>query len=446
MSRPFEIFKLAKANVLKQWQNLTSNPAGVKLKDFPSAFLQATVELFSGFGTGALPADLITIAGSINDQILVFLTTLNYRAEEFPNLAFQSMNPNTAVGYPNDAISALSGAFREPARATQFIGVVTGSANLVIPSLSLVISTNNANNKNYTYINPETITLNSAGKANAVFVCQTNGETPLAPNVQWVYDSFIQGLSSVTNTDINQITIGNDATTDPQLKVKRQVAINRRANCGMDSIEGSIVSDPILSQQITTALVVINNSSSVHTYPDNSDVSAVYTLPAYTVCVAVAMPNIDANKQALAEILQRNITGCNTGYPIESTCPEGVKKYVDYQRGRLTKRFYYIVPQPVNIQFLVTYRPIGFIDPDMEKKIKTAIITQFNDGTLIDDERVVGGVPFYVETFAASIQDLRLYNSLVQMKIENGEFAKTLCTPIWQLPVCTEDNISVVTK
>lgn len=441
--RPQTIFDIAKRKVMARWNEIASNPAGVKVSTFPDAYMRAVDELIASFGVGVLPADLITIAGSINDQIIIFLTTLNYRAESFPALAFQALNPNTATGYPNDAISALSGAFRIPARPTNFICNVEGSAGAVVPSLT-PITTVITNATNYTYINPEPIVLNAQGKGSGVFMCTTDGEIPLLPNTVWQCDAYVQGISSFNNPPENMITLGNDATTDAELHQIRDQAMYRKARCGLTAIEGAILADDTLRSQLTTVNVEINNTSSAKGFPQIPDTQAVYTIPAYTAVIAVAMPDTPENAQALGAILWQNMTACNTGYPVD--CPDDVKKSVQYvYKPQKTKQFFYIIPKEIVIEFTVIYQIQGYIDPNVETQIKNAIITQFRQGT-IDDPRVIGGDPFFVNTFINAIKFLKLYNEQVYMNIVGQQFADTICTPIWQLPVCNENNIHVVAR
>lgn len=442
-----QIFAIAKQKVIERWGVLTSNPAGVKVNPPPDAYMKAVAELTASFGVGVLPADLITIAGSINDQIIIFLTTLNYRAEAFPALAFQALNPNTATGYPNDAISALSGAFRIPARPTVFICNVEGSAGAVVPSLT-PITTVITNATNYTYVNPDPIVLNEQGKGSGVFICTTDGEIPLLPNTKWQCDAYVQGVSTFTNPTDNMITIGNDATTDAELHYIRQFAIYQNANGGMSSIQGKIYADANLSSQITTALVQINNNNADQGFPENPDIDSVYTIPKWTIVVAVAMPDTDQNAQYLAKILWQNTTGCKTGYPLDCPTDPKIQKSVLYEyTPNEFKTFKYIIPQELLIEFSVSYQITGYKDPSLDSQIKELIINQFRKGT-ISVPRVVGGLPFFVQTFRDILTPLKLYNLQLFMKITGDQykFQEIICTAIWRLPVVTEDSIFITAR
>lgn len=148
--------------------------------------------------------------------------------------AYNSKDPNKAVGIDLDVIGSLTGAKRSQGTPSVASITMTGVPGTFVPAGTRVESTANGSR----WALDQSYTLDGTGMAVANFTCIAVGPTEAPTGTITRIVDTVGGLTSVNNP--TPATPGTDVENDSAFRVKRATAVGRPGNNQVDSMYGEL--------------------------------------------------------------------------------------------------------------------------------------------------------------------------------------------------------------
>lgn len=374
--------------------------------DVQNLFLQAwpTLNIDDATPQGQLITSLTQIIASKNAQML-------YVINQF--------NPSNADEPWQDAIGNLYFLERKPATPTIVNCLCTGLSGTVLPGLDSSSEPAQAQSSNgQIYVCVSTTTIPADGSVMAQFQCATLGPIPApADTVNKIYRQII-GWDTVNNPASGIIGVAQENRFEYEERRKNSLAL-----FGTGSRE-AVYSKVYNVSGVTDAAVVENDTSEPKTIQGVALVrNSIY------VCV-----NGGDNTDIATAIYNGKSGGCATNGSVSVPITDPISGSVNTM---LFDR-----PQSVDIKIQVTVDADTGVSDDVVALIKQAIINNFNgtDGA----ERITIGQTIYASRFYCPIISAGLNIISVEIGFLNGAYGDLVSFNLNQLPVLSENNITVV--
>lgn len=186
--------------------------------------------------------------------------------------AYNSKDPNKAVGVDLDTICALTGSSRSEGTPSNAPVTLVGTAGTLVPAGKRVEST--VNGSRWTL--DQTVTL-TGGTATTTATCTVTGPTQADIGTLTRIVDVVGGWSGVTNPTV--ATPGTDAQLDSSLRVERATAVGRPGNNQIDSMLGELFA----VSGVRRVKIYENETNSAAVDPVNNP----WGLPAHSITILV---------------------------------------------------------------------------------------------------------------------------------------------------------------
>lgn len=186
--------------------------------------------------------------------------------------AYNSKDPNKAVGVDLDTICALTGTKRSEGTPSNVTVTLTGTAGTVVPAGKRIESI--ANGSRWTL--DETVTL-TAGTATTTATCTVTGPTQADIATLTSIVDIVGGWTTVSNPSV--ATLGTDEQIDSSLRVERATAVGRPGNNQIDSMYGELYA----VSGVRRVKIYENDTNSAAVDPVNNP----WGLPAHSISIIV---------------------------------------------------------------------------------------------------------------------------------------------------------------
>lgn len=283
-----------------------------------------------------------------------------YSLDETLMQAYNSKDPNKAVGADLDIICAITGSKRSPGSKSSVALTISGTPGSIIQAGT----TYESSSQGTRWTQGQTFTLDSAGAASVNATCTVIGPTEADAGTIDRIVTVVAGLSTVTNP--SPATPGTDAQTDSELRVTRAASVGRPGSNQIDSLIGNIY-----AVNGVRRVKVYENSTPLDTVsPDNP-----YGLPAHSFA-AIVDGGTDYDV-ALAIYLKKNpgVRMARPGTPVTVLITSPVYP-TNQQNIRFSRPFY------VDAVVALTVKNDGTLPSTISDELKAAII-DFGEGDLI---------------------------------------------------------------
>jgi len=261
-------------------------------------------------------------------------------------------NPDIATTAWLDSLCALCGIQRLQATFSSVTCTCYGSSGVVIPTGTIIQSTNG---DNFSLLNQ--ITIGSGGTIDGTFIAINSGPIPVTVGSVNKIINQVYGWDSVNNQEDG--IIGNSLQTDASLRASRTALLNNYGSASIGSIYSNLVQG--LSLPNNYVLVFENNSATPIS-------KAGITMVAHSIAVIV-VTTTDKYPTVAQIIFNKKCPGVNQNGNTTYT-------YTDHISGsEFVAEF--IIPIPTALQVNISY-PIGTYPSDFTANIQQAIVNNFN--------------------------------------------------------------------
>jgi hypothetical protein len=186
--------------------------------------------------------------------------------------AYNSKDPNKAVGVDLNVICALTGTTRSEGTPSNVVVTLTGTAGTIVPAGKRIESSTNGSR----WTIDETVTL-TAGTATTTATCTVTGPTQADIATLTGIVDVVGGWTGVNNPSV--ATPGTDEQLDSSLRIERATAVGRPGNNQIDSMYGE--------------LYAVSGVRRVKIYENDTNSAAFdavnnpYSLPAHSISIIV---------------------------------------------------------------------------------------------------------------------------------------------------------------
>ncbi|MGS1116032.1 baseplate J/gp47 family protein [Castellaniella sp. UC4442_H9] len=267
--------------------------------------------------------------------------------------AWASKDPEKAAGIDLDAISSITGTFRNPGTPSNVDLTFTGVSGSQILAESIVEAADTGSR----WITDQTFTVPAGGTVVVPAHCDQTGPVQAEPGTITRIITTIAGVSAVTN--VNPATPGTDPESNSGLRIRRRLAVGRPGNNQVDSLYGE------LSNTAGVRRVKIYNNPTGSASVD-ADLNP-HGLPAHSNTILV--DGGIASDIAMAIYLKKNpgvfLNGDGTVIQEWVTSPT-----IATHQQLIT----FGIPTYVDVVVAVNIKDDGTLPDDLETQIKAAII------------------------------------------------------------------------
>lgn len=428
--------------ILKQLQtkfDAGNSASGTPSETLPESYIEVLNWIESSFNQDLKSANGLAVGGTVMDQLVMAIAPMYLMNQNLPIWLRNSLNPNTATGAGRRMICQIMNVPIEESRPTIVRLQVKGEANTVVAPLSLLISTPDTSNPDLKIqlYNLDTITLDSTGSAMADFVCQQWGNVVILPINVYTIISQVAGVNEVVYNALQSSTVdvGQEEDTDEELKNRTFLLINQQAKNGYSVLESELIAN---LPNATAIVTMINNTDSQVLFPNDQGATTLYSNS--IVCSLSCEDNLD-NRNAIAKTLYYN-RAMPYRYPVN--IPDICKKTAPYTdtATNITYEFPWVQTTPIKVYFTVNIKESHSNYAISDQTIKDAIKNQFEHGGY-DHNKVVQGIPFYLQWFDQALSTLGLPSYDITMSFVDKINKTILCSPIWELPTVEDATISI---
>lgn len=336
--------------------------------------------------------------------------------------AYNSKDPNKAVGVDLAIIGELTGAYSSKGSRSSVSLVLGGVAGTLVAANSIFESRTTGSR----WVIEQAFTLNSMGTATVEAFSSEIGAIQADPNTINNIVTTVGGLVTVNNP--SAATLGTEQESDASFRIKRNLSVGRPGNNQIDSLYGELFAVPEVRR--------------VKVYENDTDTTDADGLPPHSTATLVDGGTDD--DIALAIYLKKNPGHelYQAGTPVEVlvTSPR-------YPTNRKLIKF----SRPIYVDMTVELTIVndGNLPDDIEDLIKTAYV-DFGAGNLIDPSVGFKSLGFdigedvpYFTMFTPANKVLGLYgNSFVQSLILNSD-TENVDIAFNELSRWTDSNITV---
>jgi hypothetical protein len=416
-----------------------NSASGIPSETLPESYIEVLNWIESSFNQDLKSANGLAVGGTVMDQLVMALAPMYLMNKNFPIWLRNSLNPNTATGAGRRMICQIMNVPVEEARPTIVTLQVKGDANTVVAPLALLISTPDTSNPvvKIQLYNLDTITLDNTGSAMADFVCQQWGNIIIIPSNVYTIISQVAGVNEVVYnaSQSSTVDVGQEEDTDEELKNRTFISINQQAKNGYSVLENELIANLPNAAAIVT---MINNTDSIGVFPNSQGATQLFSNS--IVCSLSCEDNLE-NRNAIAKTLYYNRT-MPYKYPVD--IPDINKKTANYADDKMdvTYIFPWVQTTLIKVYFNINIKESHSNYAISDQTIKDAIKQQFQHGGY-DHNKVVQGIPFYLQWFDQALSTLGLPSYDITMSFVDKINKTILCSPIWELPTVEDATIAI---
>jgi uncharacterized phage protein gp47/JayE len=319
--------------------------------------------------------------------------------------AYNSKDPNKAVGLDLDIICALTGTTRSEGTPSNVTVTLTGTAGTVVPAGRRIESATTGSR----WLTDQTVTL-TAGTATTTATCTITGPTQADIGTLTNILDIVGGWSAVTNPSV--ATPGTDEQLDASLRAERATSVGRPGNNQIDSMLGEVFAVP----GVRRVKIYENDTNSATVDPVNNP----WGLPAHSISVIVDGGAIADVGMAIYVKKNPGVLLNQSGTPLSTTV-------VSPKYPTNSKLIRWATPIYVDMIIAVTLKNDGTLPSNIADLIDEAFL-EFTVGTLIpagdgfkQNGFDIGETVPYSTLYTPVNQVIGQYgNSYVQSMIVNG--------------------------
>jgi hypothetical protein len=416
-----------------------NSASGVPSETLPESYVEVLNWIESSFNQDLKSANGLAVGGTVMDQLVMALAPMYLMNKNLPIWLRNSLNPNTATGAGRRMICQIMNVPIEEVRPTIVKLQVKGEANTVVAPLSLLISTPDTSNPvvKIQLYNLDTITLDNTGSAMADFVCQQWGNIIIQSDNVYTIISQVAGVNEVVYnaSQSSTVDVGQEEDTDEELKNRTFLLINQEAKNGYSVLESELIAN---LPNATAVVTMINNTDNVGVFPNNQGATTLFSNS--IVCSLSCEDNLE-NRNAIAKTLYYNRV-MPYKYPVDmDPIYRKTAAYTD-RATNITYEFPWVQTTPIEVYFTIIIKESHSNYAISDQTIKDAIKQQFEHGGY-DHNKVVQGIPFYLQWFDQALSTLGLPSYDITMSFVNKINKTILCSPIWELPVVKDSTITI---
>lgn len=216
---------------------------GVIVADAGTILNEVSTEYQDTFGQQLVVPDSLTPTGASTPQGLLIISEALARIAVANNNAAlaNQINPNVSGGIFLDAIMALTGIARTPARSSTVFATVNGVSGTIIPAGSQASETGSGNNNVFQTVIDVTIPV-AGFISNVEFQSVLTGQIPCDAGTLTTIISNVLGWESITlNT---QAVLGADTQSDVQARIFRNFTLASQGSAVAEAIIAGILQVP----------------------------------------------------------------------------------------------------------------------------------------------------------------------------------------------------------
>lgn len=319
--------------------------------------------------------------------------------------AYNSKDPNKAVGLDLDIICALTGTTRSEGTPSNVTVTLTGTAGTIVPAGRRIESATTGSR----WVTDQTVTL-TAGTATTTATCTITGPTQADIGTLTNILDIVGGWSAVTNPSV--ATPGTDEQLDASLRAERATSVGRPGNNQIDSMTGELFA--VLG--VRRVKIYENDTNSATVDPVNNP----WGLPAHSISVIVDGGAIADVGMAIYVKKNPGVLLNQSGTPVSTTV-------ISPKYPTNTKLIRWATPIYVDMIIAVTLKNDGTLPANIADLIDEAFL-EFTAGTLIpagdgfkQNGFNIGEAVPYSTLYTPINQVIGQYgNSYVQSLIVNG--------------------------
>lgn len=362
-----------------------------------------------------LNTDDATPAGQLITALSEIIATKNAQMLYVIN----QFNASNASMPWQDAIGNLYFLERKAATATLVNCVCTGLEGTILPGLDSSSEPAQAQSSSgEIYVCTSTGTIPASGSITLQFQCMTLGPVQApAGSVNKIYRQII-GWDTVDNPSSGTVGVAQENRLEYEERRKNSLALY-----GTGSRES--VYSKVYNVDGVTDLIVAENDTS-----DSKTIQGV-ALVRNSIYVCV---NGGQNDDIAYAIYEGKSGGCATNGSVSVTVEDPITGGVNI--------ILFDRPQSVDIKIQVTVDADTGTSDDIVKLIKQAVLDDFNG--LDGSQRITIGQTIYASRFYCPIQSAGINIISLEIGKLDGSFGDIVSFNLNQLPVLSEDNITVV--
>jgi hypothetical protein len=416
-----------------------NSASGIPSETLPESYQEVLNWIESSFNQDLKSVNGLAVGGTVMDQLVMALAPMYLMNQNLPIWLRNSLNPNTATGAGRRMICQIMNVPIEGARPTIVKLQVKGDANTVVAPLALLISTPDTSNPELKIqlYNLDTITLDNTGSAMADFVSQQWGSVIIEASNVYTIISQVTGVNEVVfnASQSSTVDIGQEEDTDEELKNRTFITINQEAKNGYSVLESELIAN---LPNATAIVTMINNTDNIGVFPNSQGATTLYSNS--IVCSLSCEDNLD-NRNAIAKTLYYN-RAMPYKYPVNM--PSIYQKTATHTdtATNIDYIFPWVQTTPIKVYFNVNIKESHSNYAINDQTIKNAIKNQFQHGGY-DHNKVVQGIPFYLQWFNQALSTLGLPSYDISMSFVDKINKTILCSPIWELPTVEDATIAI---
>lgn len=342
--------------------------------------------------------------------------------------AYNSKDPNKAVGVDLDVICALTGSTRSEGTPSNAPVTLVGTAGTIVPAGKRIESATTGSR----WTLDETVTL-TGGTASTTVTCTVTGPTQADIATLTNIVDTVGGWTGVSNPSV--ATLGTDEQTDSSLRVERATSVGRPGNNQIDSMLGELFAVP----GVRRVKIYENDTNSAAVDPIDNP----HGLPAHSISVIVDGGAIADVGMAIYVKKNPGVLLNQSGTPVSTTV-------VSPKYPTNTKLIRWATPLYLDMIVAITVKDDGSLPSNIDQLIDEAFL-EFAIGTLVpagDGFKQSGfdigeSVPYLTLTTPINKVLGEYGNSYIQSFTVNGG-TSNIAIAFNQLSRWTSSNISTV--
>lgn len=168
---------------------------------------------------------------------------------------YSSMDPDKAVGAQLDAVVAMTGTSREPARRSHIpVVLLEGQEGTLVPAGTVFAVSGNPEAR---FVTDSNVVINSEGKATVTATAEEVGPISAPTGTLTEIVTPVAGLDSVTN-DVDAV-LGRDVESDAELRIRRNQELQKAGAGNLEAIRSRLKE----VENVNEAIVFENATSTV---------------------------------------------------------------------------------------------------------------------------------------------------------------------------------------
>jgi uncharacterized phage protein gp47/JayE len=373
-------------------------------------------------GAPELNTDPTSPAGQLVDALVAEI-----EAEYADFLYLSNMfNPNVADGRWQDALGNIYFLTRKLAEPTIVVCELKGIAGTKVP-YGLLAESSEGQRFIHTQLSAS---IGADGSLLSPFRCAAPGPVEVAANTVNRIVTTVPGLDSISNPDAG--VMGRNVETRADFEARRAASVAKNAHGSVAAIYGSL-------HDLSGVAGVIDVKVLENIGPDPI-VEYGVEVPGHGITVCI----FGGTDDDIAKIIyMKKDGGCDTG-------GNTTVRYTDSNMGGAVYEYKILRPASVNFWVRVTLGESEDLTPDLEAKIKQAIVDDFSGQSKVPANPRVGlASKVYASRFYASLTEGIVENLLsitiaLGETVEAGDYGDSVTIRGDQEPAMSAANVTVV--